>query len=194
MGMKQILVMMAAVVLVGCSKDTPEPSFVPEPVSPAEEKLIFEKAARQSLRVFYNLYPEGELTEADLAKITLLNLHGTKTTDALLKEVAKLQQLEQLWLEGTQITDEGLKEVAKLQNLIGLGLPPQITDEGLKEVAKLRNLTNLGFIDTKITDEGVKEVAKLRNLTYLNLSGTQIADANIAKLKKALPNCEIEGP
>ena len=42
----------------------------------------------------------------------------TKVTDEGLKEVAKLQNLEELDLENTQITDEGLKEVAKLQRLV----------------------------------------------------------------------------
>ena len=54
MGMKQILVMMAAVVLVGCGNKAPEtsqsveaeaqvaskPTPEPDPISPAEEKVI----------------------------------------------------------------------------------------------------------------------------------------------------------
>ena len=43
-------------------------------------------------------------------------------------------------------------------------------------------------------DDDVKEVAKMQKLTYLSLRDTQITDANIAKLQKALPNCEIAGP
>ena len=132
--MKQILVMMAAVVLVGCSKDTPEtsqaaeaepqvaskptpePTPEPDPVSPADEKLIadpfVEKAVRKSLEK-----PEGELTVADLEKVTGLELGGTQITDAGLKDLAKLKKLYELNLAGTQITDTGLKDVAKLKNL-----------------------------------------------------------------------------
>ena len=178
--MKQILVMMAAVVLVGCGKDTPEtsqaeaqvtpaPSPEPDPVSPADEKLIadpfVEKAVRKSLQK-----PEGELTVADLEKVTSLRLPFR------------------------QITDVGLKEVAKLQNLEELYLPTQITDAGLKEVAKLQQLTRLNLDYSKITDEGLKEVAKLQKLRWLYLKGTQITDAGVAELKKALPNCKIYGP
>ena len=119
MGMKQILVMMAAVVLVGCSKDTPEtsqaveaeaqvtPAPTPEPVSPVDQKLIadtiVEKAIRRSLKK-----PEGGLTETDLKEVTDLTLMNYRITDAGLKEVAKLQKLTFLSLYGTKITEVGL--------------------------------------------------------------------------------------
>jgi repressor of nif and glnA expression len=188
MGMKQILVVMVAVVLVGCSKDTPEtsqaaeaepqvaskptpePTPEPDPVSPADEKLIadptFEKAVRKKLKK-----PEGELTEADLEKVTDLSLDFTK------------------------ITDEGLKELAKFQNLTHLSLVgTQITDEGLKELAKLQKLKMLGLAQSKITDAGLKEVAKLQKLEMLNLNGTKVTKEGVTVLKKALPNCLIIGP
>ena len=160
MCMKQILVMMAAVVLVGCSNETPEtsqaaeaepqvatkPTPEPTPVSPADEKLIADPFVERWVRGKLGK-PEGELTEADLAKIT------------------------SLFLDESQITDEGLKEVAKLQNL---------------------NLLSLER--TQITDEGLKEVAKLQNLKKLYLPATQATKAGVTELKKALPNCYIEGP
>ena len=127
---------------------------------------IVEKAVREMLKM-----PEGELTNADLEKVTGLNLYFTKITDAGLKDVAKLQKLEWLYLYGTKITDAGLKEVGKFQNL-----------------------THLFLADTQITDAGLKEVTKLKNLERLILINTQITKASVAELKKALPNCEIEGP
>ncbi len=182
--MKQILVIMAAVVFVGCSKDTPEtsqaaeaepqeaskPTPEPTPVSPADEKLIADPFVERWVRGKLGK-PEGELTEADLAKIT------------------------SLFLDESQITDAGLKELAKFQNLTVLGLDDtKITDEGLKEVAKLQNLNLLSLENTQITDEGLKEVAKLQNLKKLYLPATQATKAGVAELKKALPNCYIEGP
>ena len=93
---------------------------------------IVEKAVRKSLKK-----PEGKLTKADLAKVTELYLYRTKTTDAGLEEVAKLQQLEELWLHNTKITDVGLKDVDKLQQL-----------------------TNLFLTNTKVTKAGVAELQK----------------------------------
>ena len=115
MGMKQILVMMAAVVLVGCGKKaeplpaphtpedkpstaqtvkagaqtTPEPLPTPDP-APAEEKPIADPIVEKAIRRSLNK-PEGELTEADLEKVYVLKLSDTKITDAGLKEVAKFQ-------------------------------------------------------------------------------------------------------
>ena len=235
--MKQILVMMAAVVLVGCSKDTlelpqaaeaeaqvtPAPTSESDLVSPVDKKLIADPIVEQAVRDSLEK-PVGEITEADLEKVTILMLNGdllysTEITDEGLVDLAKLQNLEKLGLAHTQITDTGLKAVAKLQNLTFLALSftkitdeglkevaklqklsvlllgnTKITDAGLKEVAKLQKLEMLWLRDTKITDEGLKDVAKLQKLTFLDLSNTKITKADVAELKKAMPNCEIEGP
>jgi Leucine-rich repeat (LRR) protein len=219
--MKQILLMIAAVVLVGCGTNNktqdgrrgpmdlgelegelikarkqrerikslthPFPPLLPQQPETTSEKLItdpiVEKAIREELEK-----PIGELTKAELAKVTSLSLFRTRITDAGLKEIAKLQQLTNLTLSDTQITDAGLKEVAKVQKLTVLGLhETNITDAGLKDIAKLKKLTHIILSDTQITDAGLKEVAKLQNLTHLHLDNTQITDAglkDIAKLKK----------
>ena len=161
--MKQILVMMAVVVLVGCSNETPEtsqaaeaepqvaskPSPEPTPVSPADEKLVANPIVEESVRESLEK-PEGILTEADLEKVTELELGGTQITDAGLKEVSKIQNLTHLYLSNTQITDEGLKDMAKLQKLDYLNLyytkiTAKITAEGVAELEKA--LPNC-FIDT----------------------------------------------
>ena len=133
--MKQILLMIAVVAVVGCSNDTRKAA--PDPVLPANEKLIadpiVEKAVREKLKK-----PTEELTEADLEKVTVLNLDFTQITDMGLKEVAaKLQQLESIGLTRTKITDAGLKELAKLQKLEWLYLVgTRVTDAGVAELKK----------------------------------------------------------
>ena len=103
--MKQILLMIAAVVLVGQSVV-------------ADEKLIADPIVEKRIRGSSTLKnPEGKLTKTDLAKVTKLYLYNTKITDESLKDVAKLQNLRHLYLKNTQITDEGLKDVAKLHKL-----------------------------------------------------------------------------
>jgi len=93
---------------------------------------IVEKAIRKELKK-----PTGELTESVLAKVTSLDLIGTKITDVGLKEVAKLPQLTRLWLDATQITDVGLKELAKLQKLERLDLvATKATKAGVAELQK----------------------------------------------------------
>ena len=184
MGMKQILVMMAAVVLVGCSKDTPEtsqaveaeaqviraPSPERDPVSTVNEKLIADPIVLSAVHNSIEKHV-GKLNEKDLENVTDLKLIDTQITDAGLKDVAKLHNLERLNLINTGVTDTGLKEVAKLEKL---------------------NSLNLKF--TQITDAGLKDVAKLQKLEVLYLNNTQITKTGVAELRKALPNCEIEGP
>jgi len=147
MGMKQILVMMVAVVLVGCGEkdyDYPNTGVVnpnkptPErdPVPLVNEKLIadpyVEKAVRKSLKKL-----TGELTKTDLVKVTILNMDNTQITDEGLKELAKLQQLEELYMYRTQITDAGLKEIAKLQKLESLSvIGTKVTEAGVAELKK----------------------------------------------------------
>ena len=124
--MKPILLMIAVVALVGCGGKGVESPTV-EIADP-----IVEKAVREKLKK-----PEGELTKADLAKVTELSLHVTKITDEGLKDVAKLQKLEFLTLADTQITDAGLKDVAKLKKLESLRLDgTKVTKAGVAELKK----------------------------------------------------------
>ena len=123
--MKQILLIIA--VVMGQS------------VLAADDKpLIADPIVEKAIRGPFSLgKPKGELTKADLEKVTYLGLLFTKITDA------------------------GLKDIAKLQNLITLKLGnTKITDAGLKEAAKLQKLTRLSLSDTKVTKAGVAELKK----------------------------------
>ena len=225
MGMKQILVMM---VVVGCGTtkaDSPPPaSHEVDPNAPANfSDPNVERAVRKELKkIRVELpKPEGELTNADLAKLTRLifgyteitreglnlkdvaklqnltklGLGGQKINGAGLRELTKLQNLEQLGLDSTKITDANLKQVAKLQKLTWLNLSyTKITDVGLKELAKLQKLVFLDLQNTKITDAGLKNLVKLKRLESLWLYDTKVTEAGVAELKNALPNCEIAGP
>ena len=107
--------------------------------------------------------PTGELTKADLEKVTVLTVTHMKITD--LKPLAGLTKLEKLLLFGNQITD--LKPLAGLTELERLDLDGnQITD-----------LTPLGGL------------TKLRKLDIFN--NPNLTQAEIDKLKKALPRCQI---
>ena len=122
-GVKQLLLIVAVVI---------GQSVLAADKKPLIADPIVEKAIRKQIKK-----PEGELTKAELEKLTHLDLHDTKITDA------------------------GLKEVAKLQKLVGLKLNfTKITDAGLKEVAKLKNLEKLFFTDTKITHAGLAQLEK----------------------------------
>ena len=64
-----------------------------------------------------------------------------------------------LGLAGTGVTDAGLKELAGLQNLQRFVLGnTAITDAGLKELAKLKSLKNVHLAGTRTTDAGIKQL------------------------------------
>ena len=180
-GMQKTILTIVAVALVGCAS----PAFISDPSNP--QNVIVEKAIRETLKK-----PKGELTKADLVKVTSLNLANDNITDEGLKQVATLKNLTRLSLEHCkQYTDVSLKEVAKLKNLTYLQLDyAKITDVGLKEVAKLNNLTELWVSYIDITDEGLKEIAKLKkltklkNLTRLDLGYHKITDDGLKELAK----------
>jgi Leucine-rich repeat (LRR) protein len=90
---------------------------------------IVEKAIRESLKK-----PKEILTSIDIGEVEALYLHGTQITDAGLKEVAKLQNLNTLVLDNTQITKYGLTHLVR----------------GIKQYQRL---TFLSLRNTKVTDE-----------------------------------------
>jgi Leucine-rich repeat (LRR) protein len=108
--------------------------------------------------------PTGELTNADLEKVTELDLYGRQLTD--LKGLEKLTQLKVLWLQFNQLTE----------------VP--------KELEKLTQLETLKLYNNKLTS--VRGLEKLTQLRFLNLNyNPALTKAQIDELQKALPNCTI---
>ena len=167
MGMKQILVMMAAVVLVGCGKKDDGNTGVVNPNKPSPkavpEKLITDPIVEKKIRIKLKKLT-GELTEADLEKITHLSFYGQVLTEVP-KELEKLTQLERLGLHTNQLTDlKGLEKLTKLEAL-------DLMDNQLTSVKGLENLTQLERL-------------------YLK-DNPDLTKAQIDQLQKALPNCKI---
>jgi hypothetical protein len=49
-------------------------------------------------------------------------------------------------------------------------------------------------VGTLVTDAGLKELVGLEQLRNLNLRRARVTAAGIAELRKALPQCTINGP
>ena len=91
--MKQLLLICAAVALVGCESTN----------------SIVKNAIRQSLR-----QPTGELTQADLEKVTGLRLDNNQLTDV--KGLEKLTKLE--WLDLYNNPDLTKAQITELQKAL----------------------------------------------------------------------------
>jgi len=165
--MKQLLLILAVVVLVGCGKKDDGNTGVVDPNKPSPkavpEKLITDPIVEKKIRIKLKKLT-GELTEADLEKITHLSFYGQVLTEVP-KELEKLTQLERLGLHTNQLTDlKGLEKLTKLEAL-------DLMDNQLTSVKGLENLTQLERL-------------------YLK-DNPDLTKAQIDELQKALPKCKI---
>jgi hypothetical protein len=154
-GMKQLLLILA--VVMGQSVQAAD----------EEQSLITDVFVEQEIRKQIN-NPTGELTRADLERVTVFDVRSPRITDASLKDVARLTRLSRLYLNETRITDEGLKELARLKKLTLLQFSEceQLTGTGFRELTALTQLTTLRFyLCTGVTDTGLRELANFNKLS-----------------------------
>jgi len=148
-------------------------------------------------------------------KLKFVQASKTGITDVGLAHLAKVKNLRSLYLRGTKVSGKGLAGVklemleakdsqfadAGLQALTAEDNPDlynlalegtKVTDEGLTDLHKLPALTTLWLDNTAITDAGLEHLAKVPKLNSLYLDGTQVTEAGVAKLKAAIPKCQID--
>jgi hypothetical protein len=113
-GMKQILLMIALVALVGQSVLAVDK----KPLTKEESTKVIEAAIRKAAGK-----PTGELPKWALEKVTSLYLGANQLTD--LKGLEKLTHLTVLELSFNQLADDQLRHLAGLKRLQGV-----IADEG----------------------------------------------------------------
>jgi hypothetical protein len=131
------------------------------------------------------LADEGE----DKAVKTIKKLGGIFARD----EKTKDKPIVSVDLGYTEMTDAGLKHVAGLKQLQTLDLRhTKVTDAGLEHLAGLKKLRVLNLRRTQVTDKGLEHLAGLKKLRTLSLYGTKVTDEGEADLRKALPDLEIK--
>ena len=174
-------VLLALVLGVGCEEDAETGTSLPPELPKATsskliEDPIVEAAIRKSLKK-----PEGKLTNADLKKVTRLNLSENRLTE-LPKGLELLTQLKRLGLSFNQLTSvEGLEKLTQLTRL-------DLSANQLTSVKGLEKLTQLTWLDlhyNQLTD--VKGLEKLTQLKKLNLFlNNNLTMAQIDELYEAL--------
>lgn len=87
-----------------------------------------------------------------------------------------------------------LQLIAQRKSIEGLNLwGTGVTDRGLQELVAMKNLKNLELGENdEITDQGLVHLASLKSLRRLGLDGTNASPEGVARLRAALPDCEIE--
>jgi hypothetical protein len=91
-----------------------------------------------------------------------------------------------------EISDADVRLVATLPDLQWLRLwGADITNEGIKHLAGLKALKTLNLRQTDIDDGGLEHLKSLTGLEELTLSVTAVSDEGVARLQAALPKCRI---
>lgn len=137
----------------------------------------------------------GDAGLAHLANHTAmehLSISETQVTDAGLKAIAGMTKLKELDIGQTSISDQGLGHLAGLHDLEHRWMrDTKVTDRGLVHLAGMAKLGRRHLEGTQITDAAVDQLAKLASLKELDVRDTRITDEGLAKLKSALPGCQI---
>ncbi|MDC0218934.1 protein phosphatase 1 regulatory subunit 42, partial [Verrucomicrobia bacterium] len=124
-----------------------------KPLTKEESAKVIEAAIRKAARK-----PTGELTKADLERVTFLGLSNKQLTSV--EGLEKLGQLTRLTLYKNQLTDvKGLEKLAKLEYL-------NLQNNQLTDVTGLEKLTQLMFLflgNNQLTDvpKGLEKFTKL---------------------------------
>ena len=147
----------------GASKRPPEPTL-------AEQAQAVRDGESNQLRLDHTLVRDQDLRQLGGLEAKLLRINFSKT----------------------QITDQGLKELSRVQSLEQLRLAsPKITDDGLGALEDLAQLRFLHLLDMPISDAGLAHLHGLKKLESLYIDGTGVTDAGIEQLVKQLPNVHL---
>lgn len=102
------------------------------------------------------------------------------------------EQIVWLKLGNTKITDASLKEISKLKNLNKLHLEhTNVGDAGLQNLKDLKYLEYVNLVGTKVTDAGLKQLAGLKSLKSVYVWQSGVTNAGIASLAKSRPDLEV---
>ncbi len=118
-----------------------------------------------------------------------LQLRGV--TDADVRRLRGLTNLENLSLDEPQLTDEACEIIGRFDQLQHLSLGNYqdattipVTDQGLSHLVGLTQLQGLELPAPGVTDDGLKSIAKLPTLTGLALDGTNLSGEGLGDLSK----------
>ena len=199
--------------LASCSRL--ECLFITELEEVALEELRFPNGLKYIAAQSSGIGDEVLAALSDANHLLELIVSGSRVTNEGLAHISQLKGIEKLAVYNTQVSDEGLVHLAGMSNLKSLILgSTQTSAQGLAHLAGCRNLEylqfnhfspnpgfdslevmrNVRFLDLEyspITDECLEYLYGLDRLEILNVHNTAVTSTGIAKLKEALPNCEV---
>lgn len=149
-------------------------------------------------------------------ELRMLFLDSQQLTDTSVDSLRRLPQLQELGLWGTHVETDRLELLSELPNLTKFSIcystvedgsfrhlaklnrvreirvaQCEISEDELEHLAAMASLRHLDLWSSKITDDAIVHLEGLDQVKSLNLAETEITPEGIARLKEALPNCNV---
>ena len=135
---------------------------------------------------------DGLALLGQIASLRDLDLSNTRIGDAGVIQLQRLTALERVNFYSTHLGDPALASLGRMSGLKWLNLDQtEVTDAGIPQLAALARLEFLHLGRTRITDASIDSLAKLRHLKEIHLTRTKVSDAGAARLRAALPGCNV---
>lgn len=184
------LVIVTISFVAGCSDHPPTPHDSIMPKSFVDLIDEAKRDNRQTIETTLQLTDNDLEQLSEMPSISVLICDSGKLTDASIKHLVTLSDLQHLRLRHSAITDDGMKELAKISSLRVLNLPQaDCTAAGIELLAELPNLTNIRLGSENLGQEAAGALAKLESLVSIHLIGVPIDDAGI-RVIASMPNLE----
>ena len=124
--------------------------------------------------------------------LTRLGIVGP-INDAGLSHVGDIVQLRSLYIPSARhVTDAGMKNLVRLKNLESLRLSRcQITGDGMQYLKQMTRLKTLDVYDTHVDNSGLQQLKGLKKLTFVVAKRTNVTKDGAKRLQQSLPNCKV---
>jgi hypothetical protein len=141
-----------------------------------------------------NPVTDAELEELKrLPQLEWLVFWETRVTPSTLGQLKAFPKLSGLAFEKTAVANAGIEQLKGMARLhtLKFDFDFNINDASLEVVGGLTQITHLTLYRVQVTDAGLEHLKGMAQLQYLYIVSGRISDQGIAKLRQALPHCEI---
>ena len=129
----------------------------------------------------------------DHSGLTGLRIDDSDVTDEGIQELHQLADFKSLSVSGCRsIGSAGFESISRMRDLEFLSFArTSFSDADLLPISELKSLKHLVIGDTAVSDAGIESLTKHKSLQVLDIIRTKITPDGIARLRAALPNCDV---
>ncbi len=121
-----------------------------------------------------------------------IGLSSTGLSESTLSDLGTLPSLTQLDLDGTHTSDAALKQICAITTLEELSITnTNVTDAGVVHLKRLPRLAVLSLDGTLVSDASAENLAGIRTLEVISLSNTQMTDEGVTVLQSRFPLLDL---